>query len=115
MTWVKRPGLDGLVWEPDPQPAAEKKHNCRDCFRCQMCSDVRCAQCLKRKPDRPQARGTTKRETRPALNNFLGQENQQDLRLLLLVGVGYRGRHHGELEVKLADHQQVVAVVDHRQ
>jgi hypothetical protein len=49
MTWVKIRGLDGLVWQPDPQPANERKHNCRDCFSCQMCSDTRCAQCLNRK------------------------------------------------------------------
>jgi hypothetical protein len=49
MPWVKMSGLEGLVYEPPRQPASERKHNCADCFCCQMCSDARCASCLKRK------------------------------------------------------------------
>ena len=48
MPWIKMRGVDGLVYEPEPQPAGQRKHNCRDCFYCQMCSDARCAVCLNR-------------------------------------------------------------------
>ncbi|MDP6630600.1 MAG: hypothetical protein QGH42_10295 [Kiritimatiellia bacterium] len=65
MAWVKMRGLDGLVWQPDPQPACERKHNCRDCFSCQMCSDTRCAQCLNQKSGACPARGKSKRGKRP--------------------------------------------------
>ena len=49
MAWVRIEGVEGLVWEPEHDPAAERKHNCRDCYSCQMCSDTRCDECLKRK------------------------------------------------------------------
>ncbi len=65
MAWVKMRGLDGLVWQPDPQPASQRKHNCRDCYSCQMCSDTRCAQCLTRKNGSCEARSKCKRGKRP--------------------------------------------------
>ena len=39
------PGIEGLVYEPELQPSSQRKHNCEDCFSCQMCSDVRCTVC----------------------------------------------------------------------
>ena len=49
MGWVNLPGVEGLVYVADHQPASERKHNCPDCQVCQMCSDSRCSRCLKRK------------------------------------------------------------------
>lgn len=49
MAWVRMRGIEGLVWEPEQDPVAERKHNCRDCYSCQMCSDARCGECLKRR------------------------------------------------------------------
>ncbi|MGA2914927.1 MAG: hypothetical protein ABSE89_02780 [Sedimentisphaerales bacterium] len=40
-------GLPGLIYVPDGR--GPKKHNCKDCFFCQMCSDERCSLCLKTK------------------------------------------------------------------
>jgi len=49
MPWTKMPGIEGRVYEPEQQKACERKHDCRDCFYCQMCSDVKCAACRKEK------------------------------------------------------------------
>lgn len=38
------PGIEGKVFVPDEAPG-ERKHPCRDCFRCQQCSDDRCRVC----------------------------------------------------------------------
>jgi hypothetical protein len=42
--WMK--GIEGLVYVPEDTGSA-KKHPCRDCFRCQWCSDNRCELCLR--------------------------------------------------------------------
>ena len=49
MPWIKMPGIEGLVYEPELSPGRKRKHNCKDCAVCQWCSDERCAACLNRK------------------------------------------------------------------
>jgi len=61
MPWVKMPGLPGLVFEPEAPPANSRKHNCLDCFSCQMCSDARCGTCLKAKHCRSRKRARKKK------------------------------------------------------
>jgi hypothetical protein len=46
MAWKKIDGMDAVLWEPEPQPAEERKYHCPDCDWCQVCSDTRCNQCL---------------------------------------------------------------------
>jgi hypothetical protein len=46
MPFVRYPGLAGKVYVPERASADAKKHPCRDCFSCQMCSDGRCRSCL---------------------------------------------------------------------
>jgi hypothetical protein len=48
MPFITIPGFEGSVYIPDSNQDTVKKHNCQDCFCCQMCSDERCEQCLKR-------------------------------------------------------------------
>ena len=45
MPFKNLPGLPGKVYIPEQDPDAPKKHNCPDCFSCQMCSDTRCQAC----------------------------------------------------------------------
>lgn len=45
MPFVEIPGLTGKVYVPEHRPTELKKHDCRDCFSCQMCGDDRCAAC----------------------------------------------------------------------
>jgi len=45
MPFVTVPGLKGKVYIPDDKPECSKKHPCRDCYSCQMCSDDRCEVC----------------------------------------------------------------------
>ncbi len=45
MPFVRMPGLTGKVYVPEEQTREEKKHNCKDCYSCQMCSDDRCQLC----------------------------------------------------------------------
>jgi hypothetical protein len=45
MPFVKMPGVTGKVYVPEKPPEKMKKHECRDCFSCQMCSDDRCTLC----------------------------------------------------------------------
>jgi hypothetical protein len=49
MAWKIIPGLKGRVYVPEEQERTPKKHACRDCFSCQMCSDDRCRLCDCRK------------------------------------------------------------------
>ena len=51
MPFVKMPGFAGKIYVPETQDKKLKKHNCRDCFSCQMCCDERCELCLKGKKD----------------------------------------------------------------
>ena len=47
MPWIKIPEIEGLVYEPEPHKNKKKKHPCKDCFHCQMCSNTRCSECRK--------------------------------------------------------------------
>lgn len=46
MAFTEVPGLMGKVYVPEKESGQMRKHCCRDCFSCQMCSDDRCALCL---------------------------------------------------------------------
>jgi hypothetical protein len=45
MKFIKVPGLEGKVYVPLTDLRAHKKHPCKDCFSCQMCTDDRCKLC----------------------------------------------------------------------
>ena len=45
MPFITRPGLNGRIYVPE-QLSGQKKHNCKSCFSCQVCSDDRCSLCL---------------------------------------------------------------------
>ena len=45
MPFVSRSGLNGKIYVPE-QLSGQKKHNCQNCFSCQVCSDDRCRLCL---------------------------------------------------------------------
>jgi hypothetical protein len=49
MAFVKIPGFKGKVYIPDEELGGVKKHDCPDCYGCQMCSEVRCTLCRKEK------------------------------------------------------------------
>ncbi|MEN6385584.1 MAG: hypothetical protein ABFD79_10345 [Phycisphaerales bacterium] len=44
MAFIRIRGIPGKVYEPDK--VGPRKHKCKDCFFCQMCSDERCIACL---------------------------------------------------------------------
>jgi hypothetical protein len=46
MPFIEITGFPGKVYVPEPQPNANKKNPCRDCFSCQHCADIRCQVCL---------------------------------------------------------------------
>ena len=48
MPFVRAKNIEGLIWQPEETGCA-KKHNCKDCFSCQWCSDERCSLCLREK------------------------------------------------------------------
>lgn len=45
MPFTRVPGLIGKVFVPEKPTGACRKHDCPDCYACQMCSDDRCAVC----------------------------------------------------------------------
>ena len=45
MPFVDMPGLPGKLYVPASDRRRPRKHPCRDCFTCQMCSDARCEAC----------------------------------------------------------------------
>ncbi|HOO39413.1 MAG TPA: hypothetical protein PLV78_13925 [Deltaproteobacteria bacterium] len=49
MAFVRMKGVKGLVYVPE-ENSGLKKHPCKDCYACQMCSDSRCMLCLKEEP-----------------------------------------------------------------
>ena len=49
MPYIRIPGIEGLVWDPEEVPRSMKKHDCGDCFSCQWCSDESCRVCLRQK------------------------------------------------------------------
>ena len=46
MGFKKIPGLPGKVYVPENIDQKIKKHNCRDCYSCRWCADLRCELCL---------------------------------------------------------------------
>jgi hypothetical protein len=48
MPFVDIAGLKGKVYVPEGASDQPKKHSCRDCFACQVCSDERCDVCRNR-------------------------------------------------------------------
>ena len=49
MPFIRLPGIKGKVYVPEIDASQPRKHNCSDCFSCQMCGDDRCSICLKQK------------------------------------------------------------------
>ena len=50
MTFVKGKTIPGKIFIPDFKPDDVKKHQCSDCFACQICSDDRCELCRSEQP-----------------------------------------------------------------
>lgn len=48
MAFIRMPGIRGLVYVPE-ENGGPKKHDCKDCYSCQVCSDTRCNLCIKSK------------------------------------------------------------------
>jgi hypothetical protein len=46
MAFINIAGFEAKIFIPDDVPGI-RKHNCKDCYICQMCSDERCKACLK--------------------------------------------------------------------
>ena len=46
MPFVELPGITGKVYVLEVQQEGSKKHSCKDCYFCQMCSDDRCRLCI---------------------------------------------------------------------
>ena len=46
MPFVELPGITGKVYVPEVPQEGPKKHPCKDCYFCQMCSDDRCRLCI---------------------------------------------------------------------
>ena len=46
MPFVAVPGLKGKVYVAQKQGGEIKKHPCKDCYGCQLCSEGRCQVCL---------------------------------------------------------------------
>ena len=53
MPFVSRPGPNGKIYIPEERPG-QKKHACKTCFSCQVCSDDRCSLCLIQTGDKKQ-------------------------------------------------------------
>ncbi len=51
MRFVEMPGLKGKIYVPERQEESFKKHPCKDCYFCQLCSDDRCKLCQTREND----------------------------------------------------------------
>lgn len=62
MPFVKMPGVTGKVYVPEKPPDEAKKHDCADCFSCQMCGDDRCNVC--RRENGTGNRGGNRRQCR---------------------------------------------------
>ncbi|MGL4370011.1 MAG: hypothetical protein ACRCUT_10135 [Spirochaetota bacterium] len=56
MPFVRVEGISELVFVPEEQSCAQKKHPCSDCHSCQWCSDERCAMCRIKKAADQQCR-----------------------------------------------------------
>lgn len=53
MPFITVPGIKGMLYVPEAVDISIKKHDCKDCFSCQMCADSRCSVCRGEKPARP--------------------------------------------------------------
>jgi hypothetical protein len=45
MAFIRLPGTTGKVYVPERGATVAKKHPCRDCYNCQLCSEDRCRLC----------------------------------------------------------------------
>jgi hypothetical protein len=46
MGFVRMPGIEGKVYVPEKMSSQQtRKHDCLDCYACQMCGDDRCGIC----------------------------------------------------------------------
>jgi hypothetical protein len=45
--FVPLDNMPGKIYVPDE--IINKKNDCKDCYSCQFCPDVRCSACLKKK------------------------------------------------------------------
>lgn len=50
MPFIRVPGLKGLLYVPEANDDAIRKHACEDCYSCQLCADSRCKVCIGGKP-----------------------------------------------------------------
>ena len=45
LTFIVIPGVKGKVFKPEERFDLPKKHPCKKCYSCQLCSDDRCTLC----------------------------------------------------------------------
>jgi hypothetical protein len=45
LTFIVIPGVKGKVFKPEERFDLPKKHPCKNCYSCQLCSDDRCSLC----------------------------------------------------------------------
>ena len=45
LTFIVIPGVKGKVFKPEERFDLPKKHPCKNCYSCQLCSDDRCTLC----------------------------------------------------------------------
>jgi hypothetical protein len=45
LTFINIPGVKGKVFKPEERLDLPKKHPCKNCYSCQLCSDDRCTLC----------------------------------------------------------------------
>jgi hypothetical protein len=45
LTFIIIPGVKGKVFKPEERFDFPKKHPCKNCYSCQLCSDDRCTLC----------------------------------------------------------------------
>lgn len=46
MPFVELKNIEGKIYIPECNEECKKKHDCKDCYFCQFCSDQRCKVCL---------------------------------------------------------------------
>lgn len=46
MPFIILPNNEGKLYVPEQDSASLRKHYCKHCFSCQVCSDDRCRLCL---------------------------------------------------------------------
>jgi hypothetical protein len=49
MAFIRLPGVTGKVFVPEDSAMRPRKHDCSDCYSCQLCSDDRCSLCRAQK------------------------------------------------------------------